>query len=124
MSDRELTTTEKLAYGLGDAGANFVFQTQISFLLYFYTNVLGLTAAVAGSILLGTRVIDACTDPIIGAIADRTRTRWGYFRPWILLTAVPLAIAFILCYTAPGFEPLGKISWAVATYILLMILYA
>jgi len=73
----KLTTGEKLAYGLGDAAANFVFQTQITFLMFFYTDVFGLAAGTAGTILLVSRLIDAVNDPMIGALADRTNTRWG-----------------------------------------------
>src|SRR3954454_19400715 len=123
-AENKLSTAEKLAYGLGDAGANLIFQTQITFLLYFYTNVLGISSAVAGTILLASRVIDICSDPIAGALADRTRSRWGRFRPWILASAVPLAITFVLCYSMPGFGYTGKVIWAIATYNLLMLMYA
>src|SRR5262245_42978042 len=100
-SQNKLSTTEKFAYGLGDAAANLVFQTQLTFLMFFYTNVLGIRAGAAGTILLVSRIVDAFTDPVIGALADRTNTRWGRYRPWILWTAIPLAIVLVLCYTAP-----------------------
>ena len=119
-----LSVKEKLAYGLGDFGANLVFQTQITFLLFFYTDVFGISAATAGTILLVSRILDAFNDPIIGAIADRTNSRWGKYRPWLLWTAAPLAWALVLCYTTPQLSPTGKVVWAVATYNLLMILYA
>lgn len=119
-----LSATEKLAYGLGDWGANFVFQAQITFLLFFYTDVAGLSPSDAGAILLVSRVLDAVNDPIVGVLADRTSSRWGRYRPWILVSAVPLAIALVLCFTAPDLGPTGKILWAVATYNLLMVLYA
>jgi GPH family glycoside/pentoside/hexuronide:cation symporter len=122
--EQPLTIFEKLAYGVGDAGANFVFQTQITFLMYFYTDVFGIGASYAGTIILISRVLDAFTDPIVGALADRTNTRWGSYRPWILLTAVPLAIALVLCYITPPFSTTGKFVWAIATYNLLMIIYA
>ena len=123
-TDQRLSTKEKFAYGIGDAAANFVFQTQITFLLFFYTNVLGVASGVAGTILLISRVIDACTDPIVGALADRTRSRWGHYRPWVLWTAVPMAVALVLCYTVPELGPAGKVVWAIATYNLLMMIYA
>jgi glycoside/pentoside/hexuronide:cation symporter, GPH family len=124
-SDLEkLALREKLAYGLGDSAANFVGATQATFLLYFYTDVLGITAQAAGSILLVTRLVDALNDPIMGALADRTRTRWGRYRPWILWTAVPLAVALVLCFTTPDWGATGKIVWAVVTYNLLMVTYA
>jgi sugar (glycoside-pentoside-hexuronide) transporter len=119
-----LTVTEKFAYGVGDSAANFVFQTQITFLMFFYTDVFGIGSAVAGTIILVSRFFDAFTDPIVGALADRTNTRWGRYRPWIMWTAVPLAISLVLCYTTPPFGTSGKIIWAVVTYNLLMVIYA
>lgn len=123
-SNHKLSVTEKLAYGLGDSAANLVFQTQITFLMFFYTDVFGIGAGTAGTILLVSRIIDALNDPIIGAFADRTNTRWGCYRPWILWTAIPLAVALVLCYTTPPLDTTGKLIWAVATYNLLMIVYA
>jgi len=120
----KLSLREKLAYGLGDSAANLVGVTQATFLLYFYTDVFGISAQTAGTILLVSRVIDAFNDPIVGMLADRTSTRWGRYRPWILWTAVPLAIALVLCYTTPDSGDTGKIIWAIATYNLLMIVYA
>ena len=108
-----LTTNEKLAYGLGDAGANLIFQTQITFMMFFYTDVFGIEAASAGMIVLISRILDAFNDPIIGAIADRTNSRWGRYRPWIAWSAVPLAIAFVLCYLSPDLSDNGKLIWAV-----------
>ena len=122
--DQKLSTAEKFAYGIGDGAANLIFQTQITFLMFFYTNVFGIEAGVAGTILLISRVIDAFNDPLIGALADRTNTRWGHYRPWILWTAIPLALAFVLCYITPPFNDTGKFVWAIATYNLLMITYA
>jgi GPH family glycoside/pentoside/hexuronide:cation symporter len=122
--NQKLSTAEKLAYGVGDAAANFVFQTQITFLMFFYTNVFGIAAGVAGTILLISRVIDAFNDPIVGALADRTNTRWGHYRPWVLWSAVPMAIALVLCYTTPALNATGKIVWAIATYNILMVIYA
>jgi glycoside/pentoside/hexuronide:cation symporter, GPH family len=126
MSNQQqpLTTAEKLAYGIGDSAANFVFQTQITFLMYFYTDVFGIGAGAAGTIVLVSRLLDAFTDPIVGALADRTKTRWGRYRPWILWTAAPLAIALVLCYVTPPLGTMGKLVWAVATYNLLMVIYA
>ena len=120
----KLPAQEKLAYALGDFGANLVYQTQITFLLFFYTDVFGISAWAAGTILLVSRIFDAFNDPILGAIADRTNSRWGKYRPWLLWTAAPLAGALALCYTTPELSPTGKVVWAVVTYNLLMILYA
>jgi sugar (glycoside-pentoside-hexuronide) transporter len=119
-----LSTKEKFAYGLGDAAANFVFQTQITFLMFFYTNVAGIAAGTAGTILLISRVVDAFNDPLVAGLADRTRTRWGRYRPWILWTALPLAVALVLCYTVPPLGTRGKVVWAIATYNVLMVVYA
>jgi glycoside/pentoside/hexuronide:cation symporter, GPH family len=126
MSDarQQLTTREKLAYGLGDSAANFMFQTQITFLLFFYTDVFRIGASVAGTIILVSRFIDAFTDPIVGAIADRTNSRWGRYRPWILWTAIPLAISLVLCFTTPPLDSKAKLVWVIATYNLLMFTYA
>src|SRR3990172_6114847 len=106
-TQQRLSLKEKLAYGVGDLAANFVFQTQITFLMFFYTNVFGIAAGTAGTILLISRVIDAFNDPIVGALADRTNTRWGRYRPWILWTAVPMAVALVLCYTTPPLDATG-----------------
>ncbi len=121
---QKLSIQEKLAYGLGDSGANLVGATQATFLLFFYTDVLGISAKAAGTILLVSRLVDAFNDPIMGALADRTNTRWGRYRPWVLWTALPLAAALVLCFTAPDFSQTGKVIWAVVTYNLLMIMYA
>jgi GPH family glycoside/pentoside/hexuronide:cation symporter len=119
-----LTRKEKLAYGLGDFGANLVFQSQLAFLFYFYTDIFGIPVATAGTILLISRIVDALSDPVIGAIADRTESRWGKYRPWILWTAVPLAAASVLCFTTPPLSPPGKVVWAIATTNVLMVIYA
>lgn len=119
----KLSVLEKTGYSLGDCAANFVFQTQIMFLMGFYTDVLGIAASTAGTIFLLSRLWDAVNDPLMGALADRTSSRWGKFRPWILFTAVPFAILFVLCYTVPGFSGTSKIVWAVVTYNLLMMIY-
>jgi GPH family glycoside/pentoside/hexuronide:cation symporter len=121
---QKLSLREKLAYGLGDSAANLVGVTQATFLLFFYTDVFGIPARTAGTILLFSRVIDAFNDPIVGMLADRTTTKWGRYRPWILWTAVPLAIALVLCYTTPDLGATGKVIWAVVTYNLMMIVYA
>lgn len=121
---QKLSFFEKAGYSLGDAAANFVFQTMILFQLSFYTDTLGLAAAAAGSLLLVGRLWDAFFDPAMGVIADRTNTRWGKFRPWVLWTAVPWGIAMVLAYTTPDFSSTGKLLYACATNILLMTLYS
>ena len=122
-SEQKLSNSEKFGYGLGDCAANFVFQTQLIFLMSYYTDVLGITLASAASIFLFSRLWDAVNDPLIGALADRTETRWGKFRPWVLFTAVPFAVCFVLAYTTPDLSPVGKVIWAAVTYNLLMMVY-
>jgi Na+/melibiose symporter-like transporter len=121
---QKLPVMEKVGYSLGDAGANFVFQTMILFQLNFYTDTVGIAAAIAGSLLLVGRLWDAFFDPLMGVIADRTNTRWGKFRPWVLWSALPWGIAMILAYTTPSYASTGKIIYACLTNILLMTLYS
>jgi glycoside/pentoside/hexuronide:cation symporter, GPH family len=120
----KLSFREKFAYGLGDSAANLIGAMQGTFLLFFYTDVFGISAQSAGAILLWSRVVDAFNDPIVGALADRSSSRWGKYRPWILISAVPLSVALVLCYTTPDLGDVGKVLWAVLTYNLLMMAYA
>ncbi len=120
----KLSVVEKVGYSLGDAAANFVYMTMILFQLNFYTDTLGLGAAAAGTMLLVGRLWDAFFDPMMGVMADRTNTRWGKFRPWILWTAVPWAVIMVLAYTTPGFTSSGRLLWAFVTNILLMTIYS
>src|SRR3982750_2697311 len=104
MSDRAhpLSFREKAGYSLGDAAANFVFMTMILFQENFYTDVMGIAETTAGYILLGARLGDAFFGPAVGVWADRTRTRWGRFRPWVLMTALPWGIVMYLAYATPA----------------------
>src|SRR5438270_1662811 len=119
-----LSFVEKAGYSLGDAAANFFFMTMILFQLNFYTDTMGISAAVAGSLLLVGRLWDAFFDPMMGVMADRTETRWGKFRPWVLWTAVPWGIVMVLAYTTPDLSLTGKIAYALITNTLLMTLYS
>src|SRR5512140_905454 len=121
---QKLSFREKAGYSFGDAAANFVFQTMLVFQLGFYTDVFGITAAAAGTLLLVGRFWDAVFDPFMGVVADRTNTRWGKFRPWVLWSAVPFAIMFVLAFTTPDFSASGKLIYAYVTYILLMTVYS
>ncbi len=126
MSDRpfRLPFFEKVGYSAADAAANFVFMTMILFQTNFYTDTFGLTAT-AAAILLWPRLWDALFDPIMGVLADRTETRWGKFRPWILWTAVPWAVVMILAYTTPkGWSMGALIAYAAITNTMLMTLYS
>ena len=114
---------EKIGYALGDTAANIAWRTLTTFLLIFYTDVFGISAAAAGVLLLVTRLTDGFTDVIMGMIADRTNTPKGKFRPWILWTAIPLGLILALTFTTPGFGPTGKLIYAYVTYILLTLIY-
>jgi Na+/melibiose symporter-like transporter len=121
---QKLSAREKIGYSLGDAAANFVFMTMILFQLSFYTDTLGITAAVAGSLLLVGRLWDAFFDPMMGVLADRTNTRWGKFRPWVLWTAIPWGVIMFFAYTTPNLGSTGKILYACLTNVLLMTIYS
>jgi Na+/melibiose symporter-like transporter len=120
-----LSVVEKVGYSLGDAAANFVFMTMVLFQTNFYTDVMGITAATASYLLLVPRLWDAFFDPVMGALADRTRTRWGRFRPWILFTALPWGVVMYLAYATPsGWSPAAIVAYAFITNMLLMTLYS
>jgi GPH family glycoside/pentoside/hexuronide:cation symporter len=119
----KLSFTEKVGYGLGDTASNFVWGTMMSFLMYYYTDIFGITAAAVGTLFLFARAGDGVVDFVMGAIADRTQTRWGKFRPYLLWMCLPLAASFLLTFTTPQFTITGKIIYAWVTYNLLMIFY-
>jgi glycoside/pentoside/hexuronide:cation symporter, GPH family len=119
-----LSIREKLGYGLGDTASHFVWDMVGFWLLFFYTDVYKIPAAAAGTIMAIARFWDMGIDPIIGIISDRTRTRWGKFRPYILFGAIPYAILAILTFTTPNLGEMGRIVYAGATYVLLMTAYA
>ena len=122
---QKLPFVEKAGYSCADAAANFVFMTMILFQTNFYTDVFGLTAGAAAAILAWPRLWDAVADPIVGILADRTNTRWGKFRPWVLFTAVPWFIVMILAYTTPhGWSTSALIAYAAITNTLLMSIYS
>ena len=122
---QKLSFLEKAGYSAADAAANFVFMTMILFQLNFYTDTFGLTASAAAAILLWPRLWDAFFDPIMGVLADRTNTRWGKFRPWILWTAVPWAVVMVLGYSTPkGWSMGALIAYAGITNTMLMTLYS
>ena len=118
-----VNNSSRIAYAVGDAGINLYFIATMSFLLYFYTDIYGISAAAASGVFLVARQIDAFTDPLMGYICDRTVSRWGKFRPYILFGAIPLGLISIAVFTIPEFEELGKIIWAYVTYTLFGILY-
>ncbi|MDD4991302.1 MAG: MFS transporter [Paludibacter sp.] len=120
----KLSFKEKVGYSLGDTASHFVWDMVGFWLLFFYTDVYGISAAAAGTIMLVARFWDMAIDPIIGVVSDRTNTRWGKFRPYILFGAIPYAILAILTFTTPNLGEVGKIIYAGATYVLLMTAYA
>lgn len=120
----KLSIKEKIGYSLGDTASHFVWDMVGFWLLFFYTDVYGISAAAAGTIMLVARFWDMAIDPVIGVISDRTNTRWGKFRPYILYGAVPYAVLAILTFTTPNLGEAGKIIYAGATYVLLMTAYA
>ena len=114
---------EKLAYGVADMGFNFYWTNVATFLLIFYTDTFGISAAAAATMMSTIKIINAFTDPMIGAAADRTDTRFGKFRPWLVWMCVPLAGAAVLTYTTPGLEGDARLAWAYGTYLLMMVCY-
>lgn len=120
----KLSFGEKFGYGLGDTASNFVWALMMNFIMFYYTDIFGITAAAAGTMLLFARSTDGVADFFIGAIADRTKSKWGRFRPYLLWLCVPLAIVFVLAFTTPDISPAGKLVWAWVTYNLMMLLYS
>lgn len=120
----KISVKEKIGFSLGDGAANFIFQTIMLLQLSFYTDTYGLTAASAATLFLIARLWAAVCDPIFGALADRTHTRWGKFRPWILWTAVPFGILGYLAFTTPEMGSSGKIVYAYVSYFLLLTVYS
>src|SRR6185503_4221637 len=124
-ASQRLSVFEKIGYSLGDLAANLVFQTLVTYLAYFYTDIYGLKAGDASVIILAVGLIAAFGfNPIIGALADRTNSRWGKFRPWILWTAVPLGVVALLAFSTPDFSYKWKVIYAAVTYSFLLLLYA
>lgn len=120
---QKLSFGEKFGYGLGDMAANFIFQAMLALQLSYFTDTFGLTAAQAGTLFLVVGLGAAVLNPVMGVIADRTNTRWGKFRPWLLWTALPFGIIGLLTFTTPDLSPGGKLIYAWVMYSLLRIIY-
>ncbi|PHQ95587.1 MAG: MFS transporter [Pseudoalteromonas sp.] len=118
-----LSKKEKIAYGLGDTASNIIFQTVMLFLTFFYTDIFGISPAVVGTLFLVVRVIDAVTDPIMGALTDATHTKYGSYRPYLLWLAIPFAVISVITFTTPEMDDGNKIIYAFVTYTLLMLVY-
>lgn len=123
LQNGKLSFLEKVGYGLGDTASNLYFQMFVIFLLYFYTDVFGIPAAAAGTLLMVSRFWDAVNDPIMGIIADRTNTKWGKFRPYLIWASGPLAVIGVFTFITPDFSMTGKIVYAYIMYILIMMAY-
>lgn len=119
----KLSMTEKVGYSLGDMAGNFVYMSVTILLGYFYTNIYGLDAATVASIFLVVRIFDAINDPLIGYFVDRTKSRLGQCRPWILFACVPYAISSVLVFTVPDLGESAKVIYAYVTYGVLMLLF-
>lgn len=124
MAKEKLNLREKIGYGFGDAASSMFWKLFGMYLLFFYTDVFGITAAAAGLMMLITRMGDAVIDPAIGIMGDRTNTRWGKFRPYLLWIAIPFGILGILTFTTPSLGMTGKLIYAYITYSLMMIIYS
>ena len=125
MTDSKITLREKVGYSLCDVAANLVFQMMMIFQLKFYTDIFGLDGAIAGSVLLVARIADAFVDPAVGIITDRTETRWGKYRPWVLWTSVPFCVFYVLAFWNPGIEDKWLVAvYATVSYVLLMTMYS
>jgi len=119
----KLSIKEKLGYGLGDTASHFVWDMVGFWILIFYTDTFGISAAAAGTIMLIARIWDMISDPLMGVIADRTKSKWGKFRPYILWMALPYSVLAILTFSTPDFGETGKIIYAGITYFLLMTVF-
>ena len=123
-SSQKLSVIEKIGYSLGDLAANLIFQTLMAFLAFFYTDIYKIPPAKASLVILIGGIVGAFFNIVMGAIADRTNTRWGKFRPWVLWTAIPFGVISLLAFSTPDFTESGKVAYAFVTYFLLVIIYS
>ncbi|HEX9972872.1 MAG TPA: MFS transporter [bacterium] len=123
LQNQKLSFKEKISYGFGDLASVLYWQTFMLYFTYFYTDVFLIPASAAATMFLISRIWDGVNDPMMGMIADRTRTRWGKFRPYLLWICVPFAVVGVLTFTVPDFGPAGKLVWAYVTFIAIMMLY-
>lgn len=119
-----LSVIEKVGYSLGDLAANLIFQTLVTFLTFFYTDVYQIPPAKAAVIIFVGGIIGAFFNPLVGILADRTNTRWGKFRPWVLFTSVPFGAVALMAFSTPNFTEDGRVAYAFVTYILLLFVYS
>lgn len=125
IQNQKVSMAEKVGYGLGDCSANLVFQMMMIYQTKFYTDVFGLEGAIAGTVMLVARIVDAFVDPTVGILSDRTQTKWGKYRPWVLWTALPFMVFYVLAFYNPGIEEKGLVAlYATISYTLLMTMYS
>ena len=125
LQNQKVSIAEKVGYGLGDCSANLVFQMMMIYQTKFYTDVFGLEGAIAGTVMLVARIVDAFVDPTVGILSDRTQTKWGKYRPWVLWTALPFMVFYVLAFYNPGIEDKGLVAlYATISYTLLMTMYS
>jgi len=122
-AEDRISLMEKIGYSFGDSASNLYWKTFEWYLMFFYTDVFGISGAAAGIMLVVTRLADAVADPVMGSIADRTQTRWGHFRPYLIWGAIPFAVAGVFTFTTPNLSSGGKVIYAYITYSLLMFIY-
>ncbi|EOT9867801.1 alpha-xylosidase [Escherichia coli] len=123
MKSEVLSVKEKIGYGMGDAASHIIFDNVMLYMMFFYTDIFGIPAGFVGTMFLVARALDAISDPCMGLLADRTRSRWGKFRPWVLFGALPFGIVCVLAYSTPDLSMNGKMIYAAITYTLLTLLY-
>ena len=120
---QKLKLTEKISYGFGDLASVLYWQTFMMYFTFFYTDVFLIPASAAATMFLVSRIWDGVNDPLMGVLADRTKTRWGKFRPYLLWLCIPFAVVGVFTFTVPNFGMTGKLIWAYTTFILIMMLY-
>ncbi len=124
MNEQKLSLKEKIGFGFGDAASSMFWKLFSMYLMFFYTDIFGISAAAVGTMFLITRIWDAAFDPFVGILADRTETRWGKFRPYILWMAIPFGFFGVLTFTTPDLSASGKLIYAYITYSLMMLVYS
>ena len=124
MTFQKLSLKEKVGYGFGDAAASMFWKLFSMYLMFFYTDIFGISAVVVGTMFLVTRIWDASFDPFVGILADRTKSRWGKFRPYLLWMMIPFGVLGVFMFSTPDFGPTGKIVYAYVTYSLMMMVYS
>lgn len=120
----KISLKEKIGYGFGDMASSMFWKLFGTYLLFFYTDVMGLAAGAIGTMFLITRIWDTLFDPVVGVMTDRTSTRWGKFRPYLLYMAIPFGLIGVLTFTTPGYDITGKLVYAYITYSVMMMIYS